>query len=133
MCFLCILFARSWAQPLSEVQEYLDDYAQDLRIANLPSAAEGVLLSKLLTTLPVEPRQYAGQSNITFEPNSDNEGRFAVLLPALNESEQATTDLPAFDDLWQVYLSYMFYVSLSAACGACLIPCVTLRLQLQAS
>ncbi len=101
MCFCCILFARACAQPLTEVQEYLDDYSHDLHIANLPSAAEGVLLSKLLVALPVEPHQYTGQSSTTFDANSDYEGRFALLLPSLsNETEQ--TNLPPVDELWQV-------------------------------
>ena len=63
-----------------EVQEYLDDYSHDLHIANLPSAAEGRLLSKLLVALPVEPRHYTGQSSTTFDANSYYEGRFALLL-----------------------------------------------------
>ena len=116
VCCCCILFARACAQPLTEVQEYLDEYSHDLRIANLPSAAEGVLLSKLLVALPVEPQQYTGQSSTTFDANSDYEGRFALLLPSLsNENDQ--TNLPPVDELWQVQ-SNVSYVSCDRLCMA---------------
>ncbi len=88
-------------QPLIQVQQFLQDYSKGVRVSELSASVEGSLVSSLLTALPVEPHQFAGECNTTYDPTADDSDRFAVLLAASNRL-YLQDDLPSVDALWQV-------------------------------
>ena len=55
-------------QPLIQVQQFLQDYSKGVRVSELSASVEGSLVSSLLTALPVEPHQFAGEYDL--RPNS---------------------------------------------------------------
>lgn len=88
-------------QPLIRVQHFLQDYSRSVRVSELSASVEGSLVSSLLTALPVEPHQFAGECNTTYDPTADDGDRFAVLL-APSKCLYSQDDLPSVDVLWQV-------------------------------
>ncbi len=88
-------------QPLIQVQQFLQGYSKGVRVSELSASVEGSLISSLLTALPVEPHQFAGECNTTFDPTADDGDRFAVLLTSSN-CVWSQDDLPSVDVLWQV-------------------------------
>lgn len=91
-------------QPLTQVQQFLQDYSRGVRVSELSASVEGSLVSSLLTALPVEPHQLAGECNTTYDPTADDSDRFAVLLASSN-CLCSQDDLPSVDVLWQVTIS----------------------------
>ena len=100
IALVCSGVAHNDAQPLVQVQQFLQDYARGVRTSYLSAALESDLVASLLTSIPAEPPQFAGNCNITYDPTADTENRFAILLPPEGCSS-SQMDLPSVDAVWQ--------------------------------
>ncbi len=63
------------AQPLVQVQQFLEYYARGVTTDDLSAAVESSLVGSLLVALPVEPRQFTGECNTSYDPTADFQDR----------------------------------------------------------